>query len=99
MKLYVGNLSQDISDSQLRKIFLPLRDVASAKIITDRITGGPRGFGFVEMSTRENGERAINELNGKMIGDRKIIVNEARSRPPGGGSGGYRPRGGDRGRF
>jgi RNA recognition motif-containing protein len=99
MKLYVGNLSQDISDSQLREIFLPFGDVESAKIITDRYTGGPRGFGFVEMSTRENGERAINELNGKMIGDRKIIVNEARPRPPGGGSGGYRPRGGNRGRF
>ena len=99
MKLYVGNLSQDISDSQLREIFLPMGDVESAKIITDRYTGGPRGFGFVEMATRENGERAINELNGKMIGNRKIIVNEARSRPPRGGSGGYRPQGGNKRRF
>jgi RNA recognition motif-containing protein len=99
MKLYVGNLSQDISDSQLREIFLPFGDVESAKIITDRYTGGPKGFEFVEMSTREHGERAINELNGKMIGNRKIIVNEARSRPPRGGSGGYRPQGGNRRRF
>jgi len=99
MKLYVGNLSHDVSDSELREIFLPFGEVESVKVITDRYTGGSRGFGFVEMSTREDGERAINELNGKIIRNRKIIVNEARSRPNRGRPGGHRPRSGGRGRF
>ena len=96
-KLYVGNLSYEISDSELNDIFAPFGVVESIKIITDRYTGVSKGFGFVEMSTQEGGERAINELNGKMIHNRKIVVNEARSRPNRGGPGGYRPRG--RGRF
>ena len=65
MKLYVGNLSQDISDSQLREIFLPLGDVENEKVITDRSTGGPGGFGFVEMSTREMENGPSTNLMGK----------------------------------
>lgn len=99
MKLYVGNLPYDVKDSDLTEIFVPYGEVESVKIITDRYTGASKGFGFVEMSSRKEGELAIKELNGKTIRNRQIVVNEARSRNERGGPGRQRQRGGGRGRF
>jgi len=97
MKLYVGNLSYEMSESQLSDLFTPFGAIESAKIITDKYTGNSKGFGFVEMSSREEGEKAISELNGKQINNRAITVNEARPKPERGSSGG-RGGGGGRGR-
>ena len=99
MKLYVGNLSFETSESELKDLFTPFGEVESVKIITDRYSGAPKGFGFVEMSTRAEGEKAINELNGKMLRNREIIVNRARPQKSRGGFGGGRQRGGGRGRY
>lgn len=99
VKLYVGNLSYEVTESELNELFAPFGAVESAKIITDRYTGNPKGFGFVEMSTREEANKAIKELNGKTVRNRAIVVNEARPRSPQGGFGGRRPRGGGRERF
>ena len=88
MKLYVGNLSYDISESELRELFVPLGEVESVKIITDQYTGKAKGFGFVEMATRSQGEQAISELNGKEVKNRPLTVNEARPKPTRGGFGG-----------
>ena len=90
MKLYVGNLSYEVSESELNDLFSPFGEVEETKIITDRFSGRSKGFGFVEMTSREDGERAIKELNGKVVRERTIIVNEARPRQSrsGGGSGG-----------
>jgi len=98
MKLYVGNLSYEMSESQLSDLFTPFGAIESAKIITDKYTGNSKGFGFVEMSSREEGEKAISELNGKQINNRAITVNEARPKPERGSSGG-RGGGGGRGRY
>lgn len=94
MNLYVGNLSFETTESELKDLFDPFGEVESVKIITDRYSGAPKGFGFVEMSTRAEGEKAISELNGKMLRNREIIVNRARPRTRRGGFGG-----GSRGRF
>ena len=101
MKLYVGNLSYETNESELNEIFIPFGEVESVKIITDRYTGASKGFGFVEMSTRKDGELAIKELNGKTVRNNQIIVNEARPRTTrgGGGAGRSRPHTGGRGRF
>ena len=96
MKLYVGNLSYEISESELATIFQPFGEVASAKIVTDRYSGVSRGFGFVEMSTREEGEKAITELNGTTVRNRTIVVNEARPREGGGPGDRKTGRGGKR---
>ncbi|MBN2373373.1 RNA-binding protein [bacterium] len=94
MKLYVGNLSYDISEDELKELFDPLGEVESVKIITDQYTGKGKGFGFVEMSSRSAGEQAISELNGKEVKGRQLTVNEARPKPARGGFGG---RGGGQG--
>ena len=94
-KLFVGNLSYQATEEDLRELFQQAGAVQSVRIITDQFTGRPRGFGFVEMSTKEEAERAIDQLNGRLFRDRNLVVNEARpqpSRPPGGPGGG--PRGG-----
>ena len=101
-KLYVGNLPYDVSEDQLQGMFTAHGAVASVKMITDRETGQPKGFGFVEMSNDAEAQSAIEKLNGTMVGNRKIVVNEARPmepRKPGMGGGGYRGGGGggDRG--
>lgn len=89
MKLYVGNLSYRTSDSDLQQLFSQAGQVQSAVLVTDRDTGRSRGFGFVEMSSRDEGENAIREFNGKEVDGRTLTVNEARSREPrsGGNSG------------
>src|SRR5512146_3149266 len=90
-KLFVGNLSFQATEEDLRELFQQAGTVESVRIITDQFTGRPRGFGFVEMSTKEEAERAIEQLNGRLFRDRNLVVNEARpqpSRAPGGGRGG-----------
>src|SRR5579872_1427733 len=99
-KLYVGNLSYDTSDSKLQEIFEAYGAVQSAQIIMDRDTGRSKGFGFVEMSSDQEAQAAINGLNGKESGGRSLTVNEARPRENrgGGGGGGRGGHGGGGGR-
>ena len=80
MNLYVGNLSYDMSEENLRTEFAEYGEVQSAKIITDRDTGRSRGFGFVEMNSDAEGKKAMEELNGKDCEGRQLVVNEARPR-------------------
>lgn len=91
MNIYIGNLSYDVTNDDLMKAFKAFGDVTSAHIIVDRSTGSPRGFGFVEMSSRESALAAIAGLNGTLLKGRSITVNEARQRQggfPGRGGGG-----------
>jgi len=94
MKLYVGNLPHQMTEEQLSTLFSEAGYVASAKIITDRQTGQPRGFGFVEMETKLEGQKAISMINGRSVDGRPLAVNEARPQQRGGfgggGRGGYR---------
>jgi hypothetical protein len=90
INLYVGNLSYNTTESELRDLFASYGEVESAKIISDRDTGRSKGFGFVEMSSRSDGEQAIAELNGKEFGGRTVKVNEARPRTNNRGGGGGR---------
>lgn len=80
MNIYVGNLSYALSESELRDAFANFGAVSSVKILTDRETGRSRGFGFVEMPNRAEGEAAVANLNGKDVGGRPLRVNEARPR-------------------
>ena len=80
MNIYVGNISYDTSEDDLRNAFEAFGEVDSAKIITDRDTGRSKGFGFVEMPDQSNGESAIEGLNGQDVGGRALRVNEARPR-------------------
>ena len=96
MKLYVGNLSFRTTDTELQELFSQAGTVDSCRIITDRDTGQSRGFGFVEMSSKAEGEAAIAGLSGKEIEGRALTVNEAKPMEPrnGGGGGGGRGGGG-----
>lgn len=89
-RLYVGNLSYDLSTEDLRQAFEPVGQVTDAKVLTDRETGRSRGFGFVTMATSELAQKAIQEMNGYVLGGRSLRVNEAEDRQPrsGGGGGG-----------
>ena len=99
-KLYVGSLPYSTTEQQLSELFAQHGTVQSAKVITDRYTGQSRGFGFVEMSTEEEAQKAIAALNGSELGGRTLVVNEARPQEkrgygggnPGGGGGGGRDR-------
>jgi RNA recognition motif-containing protein len=97
-KLYVGNLAYATTEDELRTFFEQAGTVTSVAIPTDRETGRPRGFGFVEMGTEEEAQRAINQLNGQSLGGRPLNVNESRPREPGrggyGGGGGFGGGGG-----
>lgn len=93
-KLYVGNLSFNTSNEDLQELFGQSGTVESVTVVEDRETGRSRGFGFVEMSSKEEGEAAIQSLNGKEIDGRALNVNEARPREDRGGSGGGGGRGG-----
>ena len=88
MKLYVGNLPDQLTEEALKNMFTEAGPVASAKIIMDRYTGQPRGFGFVEMETKMDGQRAISMLNGKEVDGRTLKVTEARPQAKRGGFGG-----------
>jgi RNA recognition motif-containing protein len=87
-KLYVGNLSYSVGDSDLKTLFEPYGTVASATVIMDRETGRSKGFGFVEMGSDQEAQAAIAACNGKEIEGRALTVNEARPRTEGGGRGG-----------
>jgi RNA recognition motif-containing protein len=84
MNIYVGNLSYSATEDQLRELFAEFGQVESVSVITDRATGRPRGFAFVEMSDDAEGQKAIDELNGKELDDRALKVNIARPRAEGG---------------
>jgi cold-inducible RNA-binding protein len=88
MKLYVGNLSFQTSSQELEELFAGIGTVESATVVEDRETGRSRGFGFVEMASQEDGEKAIAELNGQEVSGREIKVNEAKPREDRGGRGG-----------
>ncbi len=91
MKLYVGNLSYEMTEEHLNTLFSEAGEVTSAKIITDRQTGQARGFGFVEMETKMEGQKAISMLNGRSVDGRPLAVNEAKPQQKGSfGGGGYR---------
>jgi RNA recognition motif-containing protein len=87
MKLYIGNLSFQTTSSELEELFASIGVVDSATVVEDRDTGRSRGFGFVEMATQEEGEKAIAEFDGKDFAGRAIKVNEAKPRED--RSGGY----------
>lgn len=92
--IFVGNLSFNTNEDELRQLFEPYGQVDRVSILTDRETGRSRGFGFVEMSSNEDGEKAIAALNGAQVGGRTINVNEARPKAERvGGGGGGRDRG------
>jgi RNA recognition motif-containing protein len=93
MNIYVGNLSPEVTEEELRKAFQAFGQVASVNIIKDRYSGQPRGFGFVEMPTKAEAQAAITGLTGKELKGQALSVNEARPRSEGGG-GGRRPGGG-----
>ncbi len=90
MNIYVGNLSHEATEQELREAFEAFGQVTSVKIITDKFSGVSRGFGFVEMSTKAEAQSAIAGLNGKELKGRALTVNEARPRPEGRRGGGRR---------
>jgi RNA recognition motif-containing protein len=96
MNLYVGNLSYHTTESGLRDLFAAYGEVTSAKIIMDRESGRSKGFGFVEMANRSEGERAMAELNGREVDQRPLKVNEARPRTNNRSSDGFGGGGGRR---
>jgi RNA recognition motif-containing protein len=104
VNIYIGNLSREVTEDELRKQFEAFGEVTSVNIIKDRYSGESRGFAFVEMSTKSEAQAAINGLNGTSLGERTLNVSEARPRqeggrrPFGGGGFGGGGRGGGRGR-
>jgi RNA recognition motif-containing protein len=87
-RIYVGNLPYSADDGQLNQLFTAYGTVVDARVITDRNTGQSKGFGFVEMSTEDEARAAIAGLNGTMLGNRALRLDEAAERPAGGGGGG-----------
>jgi cold-inducible RNA-binding protein len=99
-RLYVGNLSFNTTELELREVFSQCGTVAETKMVMDRETGRPRGFAFVEMGSEQDAKQAIDQLNGRELGGRTLTVNEAQERSAGGGSrGGGGGGGGGRGRW
>ena len=84
-RLYVGNLSYNTTEAELRDAFAQHGEVVSAQLVTDRMTGQARGFGFVEMANSTDAQKAIDGMNGAQLGGRTLTVNEARERTQGGG--------------
>jgi len=91
-KIYVGNCSYDVTEQQLRDAFIAFGEVNTVDVITDRDTGRPRGFAFVEMADQASAQAAIRGLNGTDLGGRTLNVNEAKPRNEGGGGDGGRGR-------
>ncbi|MHC4475191.1 MAG: RNA recognition motif domain-containing protein [Planctomycetota bacterium] len=100
MNIYVGNLPHETTEDELRQAFSEFGEVAEVHIIVDKFSGESRGFGFVEMPSKEEAAKAIEEMNGKELVDRVLTVNEARPRADrgGGGRGGFGGGRGGRGR-
>ena len=96
-KLFVGNLSFQATEEDLRELFQQAGNVETVRIITDQFTGRPRGFGFVEMATKEEATKAVEMLNGRLFRDRNLVVDEARPQPQRSGGGGGDRGGGGRG--
>jgi RNA recognition motif-containing protein len=95
-RLFVGSLSYDVTEGQLEELFASVGSVESANLITDKFSGNSKGFGFVEMASEEDAQKAIEQLNDKEVAGRNIVVNEAKPREdrPGGASrGGFGDRG------
>ena len=100
-KLYVGNISYQTTEDDLNTLISQAGNIESVKIINDQYSGRSKGFGFVEFSTQEEADKAVSMFNGYALGERKLIVNEARPQAPkrsGGGFGGGGGGGGGRGR-
>jgi cold-inducible RNA-binding protein len=97
MNIFVGNLSFQTTQDELHAAFAQYGNVERVNIVTDRDTGQPRGFAFVEMTDQREAETAISQLNGAEMNGRALNVNEARPKPAGGGFGGGGGRGGPRG--
>jgi RNA recognition motif-containing protein len=95
VNIYVGNISRDVTEEDLRQAFVAFGQVATVTILKDKFTGESRGFGFVEMPAKAEAQAAIEGLNGKDLKGRALNVNEARPRPEGRRGGGGR-RGGER---
>ena len=93
-KVYVGNLSYEVTDADLQQLYASHGSVVSATVVMDRMTGRSKGFGFVEMSADAEAQAAINALNGQDLKGRALTVNEAKPREDRGGGGGGRGRGG-----
>ena len=92
MKIYVGNLSYEVTEEDLRQEFASFGEVASVSVITDKYSGRPKGFAFVEMSSVSEGQAAITGLNGKTLKERTLTVNTARPRSDDRGGGSYGDR-------
>ena len=92
MNIYVGNLSWQMTDEELRTLFEQYGSVTSAKIVKDKVSGRSKGFGFVEMPEENEAQNALTSLYDSEILGRKIIVNEAQPKPQGGGGGGFKKR-------
>jgi len=92
MKIYVGNLSSEVTEEELRQEFEAFGEVTSVNIVTDKYSGRPRGFGFVEMTSVSEGQAAITGLNGKMLKERTLNVSAARPRSENRGGGSYGDR-------
>ena len=86
IRLYVGNLSYSTTEEDLAQLFAEAGNVANASLMTDRYSGQSRGFGFIEMATDDEAQNAISLLNGRNVGGRDLVVNEARPRTEGGGN-------------
>jgi RNA recognition motif-containing protein len=99
VNIYVGNISRDVSESELFAVFEPFGKVQSARLIKDQYSGQSRGFGFVEMESSDEGKKAIQSLNGTSLKGRALTVNEARPKSDNRGSGGgeYRKKRGGQG--
>src|SRR5581483_1667659 len=95
-KLFVGSLPYDVTEDQLHQMFAPCGQVTSARLITDKLTGQSRGFGFVEMASEDEAQAAIQKMNGTPVGSRQLVVNEAKpmENRNGGGFGGGNRSGG-----
>jgi len=91
-RIYVGNLSYNTTEGALRSLFAEYGEIESVNVITDRDTGRPKGFAFVEMATDQAAQAAIAALNGKSVDDREIKVNEAKPQADRRSDGGRRPR-------
>jgi len=101
MNIYVGNLLFDVTEDELKELFAPFGQVTEVRLIMDKFSGKSKGFGFIEMPSKEEAEKAIEALNGKDMKGRAMTVNEAKpkvDRGGGGGRGGYGGGGGGRGR-